>query len=256
MLELCRDFLPADLRQELSRCGIDRTVAVQARQTVRETRWLLNLARDSAFIAGVVGWVPLAAPQVGALLDELAADPKLRGVRHVIQDEPDNDFILRDDFNRGVRALKSRGLAYDILIFERHLPQAIQFVDRHPSQIFILDHIAKPRIYDKIVSPWRENILELSERGNVYCKLSGIVTEAAPRQWQEAELDPYIDTVLEAFGPRRLMFGSDWPVCLPAATYQEWFSLVRRKISSLSEAEQERILGGTAREAYGLGESG
>ena len=256
MAALRRDFLPADLRRELDRSGVDATVAVQARQTVEETRWLLSLARESAFIVGVVGWVPLALPSLESLLDDLALDPKLRGVRHVIQDERDDDFILRSDFNRGVQQLERHGLTYDILIFEHHLPQAIRFVDQHPNQLFILDHIAKPRIRDKILSPWRENIRELSRREHVYCKLSGMVTEADPKRWKEGDLAPYIDTVLETFGPRRLMFGSDWPLCLLGTSYLDWSVLVQRQIGCLSQAEQDRILGGTARQAYGLGVSG
>jgi L-fuconolactonase len=160
--------------------------------------------------------------------------------------------MLRDDFNRGIDSLAQLGLVYDILIFERHLPQTIQFVDRHPKQIFVLDHIAKPRIRDHLISPWRENLRTLAERSNVYCKISGMATEADYNTWTKEDLAPYFDTVLQAFGAERLMFGSDWPVCLVATTYRGWFNLVRERIASLSDAEQNAILGGTAIRTYRL----
>lgn len=248
-----RDFLPDDLEKLMHHFGIEGTVAVQARQTLEETRWLLELAHQHELIRGVVGWVPLTqGAAVKPQLDRFAADRKLRGVRHVIHDEPDDRYILRADFNEGVRALEGTGLRYDILIFEKHLPAAIEFVDRHPNQVFILDHIAKPRIKDKILSPWDRNIRELAKRQNVYCKLSGMVTEADHRHWTPASLQPYIDVVLRAFGPKRLMYGSDWPVMLLAAEYAQWYGVVTNAIAKLSKAEQDRIMGGTAVEAYGL----
>jgi L-fuconolactonase len=202
---------------------------------------------------GVVGWVPLAqGAAVKPHLERFAADRKLRGVRHVIHDEPDDRYILRADFNDGVRALGAFGLPYDILIFEKHLPAAIEFVDRHPNQVFILDHIAKPRIKDRIMSPWDRNIREMAKRANVYCKLSGMVTEADHRRWTPSGLQPYIDVVLQAFGPARLMYGSDWPVMLLAAEYAQWYGVVTNAIAKLSKPEQERIMGGTAVEAYRL----
>lgn len=250
MKKLRRDFLPADLQRELEPSSIAGAISVQARQTLAETEWLLDLADRHAFLLGVVGWVPLADPKVTTILEKLAGRKKLRGVRHVVQAEPDDGFLLRDDFNAGVRALARFGLVYDILIYERHLPYAIQFVDRHPNQRFVLDHIAKPRIRDGLVSPWRENLRELARRGNVYCKLSGVVTEAEFTGWTEAQIRPYIDAALEAFGPRRVMFGSDWPVCLAATTYSGWFDVVRRAVGKLPESEQARVFGGTALEAY------
>lgn len=248
MQMLRRDFLPADLKPEIDRVGIDGTIAVQACHTVAETDWLLELAARNAFIRGVVGWAALADAGVGAVLERLADNPKLKSIRHVIQAEPDDDFILGGRFNAGIGLLSQHGLAYDILIYERHLPQTIRFVDLHPNQIFILDHIAKPRIKDHALSPWRENITELARRENVYCKLSGMATEADHRAWTPQQLEPYIDTVLEVFGPRRMMFGSDWPVCLLATSYAGWFDLVKK----LSESEQERIMGGTAIQVYRL----
>jgi L-fuconolactonase len=177
----------------------------------------------------------------------------LRGLRHIVQDEPDPNYILRDDFNAGIRTMGRFGLVYDILIFERHLPQTIKFVDRHPKQVFVLDHIAKPRIRAGEISPWRENIQELARRQNVYCKVSGMVTEADWVQWTPGQMTPYIEVVLEAFGPRRLMFGSDWPVCLLASPYAKWVTLMEMTFGTLSISEQERIWSGTAFEAYCLG---
>jgi L-fuconolactonase len=252
MAVLRRNFLPEDLAAELSAANVEGVVSVQARQSLEETAWLLGFARSHSFIRGVVGWAPLADPRLPEILAPVAADQKLVGVRHVIQGEPDDDYILRDDFNAGIRGLRAFGLRYDILILARHLPQTIRFVDRHPNQVFVLDHIAKPPIRERILSPWRENIRELARRPNVYCKLSGLVTEADPANWKPADLAPYIDTVLEAFGPQRLMFGSDWPVCLLGVTYSRWLAFVLETLSGLSAAERQRICSATAAEAYGL----
>jgi len=252
MRALRRDFLPPDLKHEIDAAGIDGAVTVQARQSLEETDWLLALAKENDFIRGVVGWVPLTQPNVKDDLVRFADKPKLKAVRHVIQDEPDQDYILRDDFNCGIEALGDFGLAYDILIFERHLPQTVRFVDRHPTLVFILDHVAKPGIKENLLSPWQENISQLAERDNVYCKLSGMATEADYRQWTEEQLTPYMEIVLDAFGPERLMFGSDWPVCLVACGYKRWLAVVQRFISKLSAAEQEAIIGGTAVDAYRL----
>jgi L-fuconolactonase len=248
-----RDFLPDDLEKLMHHFGIEGTVAVQARQMVEETEWLLGLSEKHPLIRGVVGWVPLTeGAGVKRTLERFAGNRRLRGVRHVIQDESDPRYILRKDFNEGVSTLRDFGLRYDILIFERHLPAAIEFVDRHPNQTFILDHVAKPRIKEKIISPWDRNMRELAKRQNVYCKLSGMVTEADPQRWTPEGLQPYIDTVLAAFGPRRLMYGSDWPVMLLAGDYVRWYGTVTNAIAKLSKAEQDRIMGGTAAEAYGL----
>jgi L-fuconolactonase len=255
MRVLRRDFLPDDLEKLMHHFGIGGTVAVQARQSLEETAWLLDLAARHSIIRGVVGWVPLTdGANVRRHLERFSGNRKLRGVRHVIQDEADPRYILREDFNAGVSVLPEFGLRYDILIFERHLPAAIQFVDRHPKQIFILDHVAKPRIKERVRSPWDRNMRELAKRPNVYCKLSGMVTEADHKRWKPADLKPYIDVALAAFGPKRLMYGSDWPVVLLAGEYVQWYDVVKAAIEKLSPAEQERILGGTAVEAYGLTE--
>ncbi len=251
MAVLRRDFLPADLKPELDRAGIDRVVSVQARQCVEETEWLLKLAEENDFIAGVVGWLPIASPDFPALLEKFAANPKLRAIRHVVQDEPDDRFILGEAFNRGIDRLLAAHLVYDILIFERHLPYAIEFVKSHsPEQVFVLDHIAKPKIAAGEMQPWADNLRKLAAFPNVYCKLSGLVTEADIRNWTPDQLRPYVETVLDAFGPERVMFGSDWPVCTCATNYSAWRNLVGEFISRLSENEQAQIMGVTALKAY------
>ncbi len=247
-----RDFLPEDLEKEIHAAGVEGVISVQARQSLEETHWLLELAAQHTFIRGVVGWVPLIDPQAPAILEKLTEAKKLRSVRHVLQGEADERYILRPDFNRGIAALRPLGLTYDILIFERHLPQTIEFVDRHPQQVFVLDHIAKPRIKENLLELWQKNIRELARRPHVYCKVSGLVTEADYAGWTKDQLQPYVDTVLEAFGPGRLMWGSDWPVCLVACDYGRWHRLVRQWIAELTPTEQQRILGETAREAYRL----
>jgi L-fuconolactonase len=249
---LRHDFSPDDLHEVMAQAGITASVAVQARQTVEETRWLLELAGQHDFMKGVVGWVPLIDPGVAVELEKFAGNPKLKGFRHVLQDEVDEHYMLRDDFNRGISALKRFNLAYDVLIFERHLPQTIQFVDKHPKQVFVVDHLAKPRVRFHAVSPWAEHLRELAKRPNVYCKISGLATEADHKNWTAQQLDVYIDTVLSAFGPKRVMFGSDWPVCLLAISYSRWVELVGDRLSKLSADEQARVWSGTATEAYRL----
>ncbi len=250
---LKRDFLPVDLKPLMAKNTIDGCIAVQARQTIEETEWLLEISDANSAVKGVVGWVPLCTSECSASLDRFSESSNLVGVRHVIHDEVDDDFILRRDFNEGIRELGSRKLVYDILIFEKHLPQTIQFVDQHPNLKFVVDHIAKPKICaSKFDSAWAENILELSKRTNVACKLSGMVTEVIDSKWDSHLLKPYFDTVLEAFGPDRLMAGSDWPVCLLRAEYTQWHQTIRSMIKSLSEDEQSNILGLNACRIYNI----
>src|SRR5258708_11494488 len=230
---LQRDFLVQDLLDVLTESDIDGVVTVQARQALAETRWLLELARHHDFIRGIVGWVALTDPRVDRDLEHFSTHAKLKGVRHALHDEPDDLYILREDFNRGIRLLKNFGLRYDLLIFERHLSPTIEFVDRHPNQIFIVDHIAKPRIKEGVISPWRENITELARRENVFCKLSGLVTEASWQSWPEADLHPYLQVVLTVCGANRIMSGSAWSVMLPASSYKRWVDVVQRGISPL-----------------------
>jgi len=252
MKVLATDFLEADLERAASGCKIDGTVAVQARQSVDETLWLLKTAETSRLIRGIVGWAPIASPEFPELLGNLQINPKLKGLRHLIQDEPDDEFILRADFNRGIAELQRCGLVYDILVFERHLPAAVAFVDRHPNQVFVLDHIGKPRIAHHQLEPWRANIRDLARRQNVYCKLSGLVTEADWTKWQPADLRPYVQVVLDAFGPSRILAGSDWPVCLLAAGYDRWFFTLGQFLASLSATEQSLIYGEVAASVYRL----
>ncbi len=251
---LQRDFLPGDLQAELAAGGIAGTVAVQARQSVAETEWLLELAAANPWIRGVVGWIGLTEPDIADRLAHLVgtrgASP-LVGMRHVLQGEPD-DFLRRDDFGRGIDALTTNGLTYDILIYARQLPAAIALVDRHPEQRFVLDHCAKPDIRAGAIEPWRRNMREMAARENVVCKLSGLVTEADTAAWSPAQLLPYIDVVFEAFGPDRLMFGSDWPVCTIASTYTRWLETVEGFASALSRSERAALFGGTATRVYDL----
>lgn len=252
---VARDFMPAELEPQLRASGIDGTVAVEARSQVDETEDLLGFARERQFVHGVVGWLPLVDARVGDLIDRYASDSKLRGLRHAIAAEPDPDFMLREDFNRGIARLRHagrRGLRFDLLLVPANLSRAPAFVDRHPQQIFILDHFAKPRVKDHLLEPWASALRELARRPNVYCKVSGLVTEADHRSWTPSDLRPYLDVALEAFTPRRLLFGSDWPMCLLATTYDGWLSTVRDWVSALSSHERNRILGETAIEAYGL----
>ena len=252
MIQLRCDYTPVDLSIAMASAAIDGTIAVQARQSLDETYYLLSLATENPFIEAVVGWAPIASKDFPSYLESLAAQPKLRGLRHVVQSEPDDDFILGSDFNRGVVAMGSSGLVYEILIYERHLPQTIKFVDSHPNQVFVLDHIAKPRIREHVLFPWRDQIYDLAQRENVFCKVSGLTTEADWRSWTEADLCPYLDTVFDAFEPSRLMMGSDWPVCLLATEYAQWFNLLDGYTSKLSEHEREQICGGTAMQVYQL----
>lgn len=252
MAVLRRDHLPVDLAPLLGSTGIDGTIAVQARQTLEETQWLLELADQSPFIKGVVGWVDLRSPETRQQLEHFSLHPKFRGVRHVVQDEPDDQFMLREDFIRGLEMLTEYNLTYDILVFPRHLPVACELVEKFPGQPFVLDHIAKPFIKDGRVSPWDTHIRRLAAYSNVWCKVSGMVTEANWRQWQPLDFRPYLDVVFEAFGPHRIMFGSDWPVCTLAGAYADVAGIVSDYIQGLSAEEQADVWGGTARKFYGL----
>ncbi len=251
MAALRRDFLPKDLVAELTNAGLDGAVTVQARQTLEETRWLLELARSCEAIRGVVGWAPIAAADFESSLDALGADPKLVGLRHVVQAE-ETGFLDGVEFNRGVRAMEKFDLVYDVLIVEGQLEEAIRFVDRHPKQAFVLDHIAKPKIASAQIEPWRTRIKELSKRSNVSCKLSGMVTEDAWSRWSVESLRPYFDVVVEAFGADRLMAGSDWPVCLVATSYALWWQVVRDYFADFSNDERAHIFGATATRIYKL----
>ena len=248
---LRRNFLPADLAPEMQAAGVSTTVAVQARQTIEETEWLLQLATAVPLVRGVVGWLPLRNPDFPALLERYCEYGPLKGLRHVIQAEP-RGFMDDPSFNNGITALRRTGLVYDILIFECKLEEATRFVDRHPDQTFVLDHIAKPRIVAGELQPWADRIRKLARRQNVVCKLSGMVTEADPKHWFADQLKPYFDTVLECFTPARLMAGSDWPVLCAGCTYGRWWEVLSRWVAVLSLEEQADILGRTAIKTYNL----
>ncbi|MAK27418.1 MAG: amidohydrolase [Opitutae bacterium] len=249
---LKRDYQPEDLKEVIDSAKIDGVISVQADQSMRETEDLLKHASECSFIRGVVGWFPIAEPELDGLLESYATNPLLKGVRHVVQDEADDQFILGDAFNKGIRRLKAYELVYDILIYERQLGPSIEFVDRHPDQVFVLDHVAKPRIGDQIMEPWRAQMFELAKRENVYCKLSGMATEANWQNWTKDDLWPYAEVAMEAFGPTRMMFGSDWPVARLAVEYGDWVGLCREFISTLSDSEQAMIEGEVAIRAYDL----
>ncbi len=252
MKAIRRDFLAKDLAAAMKSAGVEGAVSVQARQTVEETQFLLDIAAKAKIIWGVVGWVPLVDPKVEAHLEKFAANKRLKGVRHVLQDEPANALMDDTAFHAGIAKLERYNLVYDVLIFERHLEQAIRFIDQHPKQVFVLDHVAKPRIKDGIREPWARLMKEFAKRPNTYCKISGMVTEADWAKWTATGMQPYIDTVIEAFTPKRLMFGSDWPVMLVASDYKRWVDTVAGAIAKLSKTEQARVWGQTAAEAYKL----
>ncbi len=246
------DHLPEDLKVEIDRLGIDGSVAVQARQSLDESRWLLDLADRSDVVKGVVGWVDLRSDSVEDQLSEFASHPKFVGVRHVVQDEPDEKFMLLPEFIRGISKLNSFNLRYDILVFPKQLPAAIELVKQFPDQPFVLDHIAKPLVKDGGISPWNNQIRELAGFENLTCKVSGLITEANWSSWELSDFSPYLDIVFESFGIDRLMFGSDWPVCKLAGSYGQVYGLVEEYIGQFSANEKEKFFGGVASEFYGL----
>jgi len=253
MASLRRDFLPNDLKIELGRKGFQGSVAVQARQTLEETRWLLELATDASFILGVVGWVDLRSSNVRSQLEAFAGNPKLVGIRHIVQSEPNDRFLLQPEFLRGISLLEEFDLAYDLLIYPKHLPVAAEFVRRFPRQRFVLDHLAKPPIKSGSLRPWERGMRELGTLPNVFCKLSGLVTEADWQNWKPEHIVPYMDVAFETFGPRRLMIGSDWPVCTLAASYTRAIDLVESYLSQHATEVQDAALGENAQQFWKLG---
>ena len=252
---LAQDWLPADLAQLQTPLGFQGSIAVQAQQTLSETEWLLSLADQDPRVRGVVGWVDLQQDRVEDDLARLTRHPRLVGIRHVVQDEPDDQFMLRPAFQRGIGRLQAFQLRYDILIYPRQLPAAIQLVRAFPEQPFVLDHIAKPFIRTGTLSPWREQIRELAGHPNVLCKVSGMVTEADPQSWKLEDFTPFLDVVFEAFGVGRLMFGSDWPVCLLAGSYGRVVGLLEdyvRTRARLDASETDGLWGLNAARFYGV----
>jgi L-fuconolactonase len=255
MQPLRRDFLVEELVSNMTTAGVTAGIAVQARQTVEETQWLLEVANHRSALAGVVGWLPIASHSFAEELQRACENPLLKGLRHIAQAEPEG-FLLRPAFLNGIRSLLPTGLSYDILIHHRQLEETIAFVDRNPEQVFVLDHLAKPPIAAGETASWATRILRLAERENVYAKVSGLVTEADWKHWTDEDLLPYLDIALEAFGPSRLMAGSDWPVCTLGVSYTRWWGLLNQWVAPLCTAEQEQILSRTAQIAYRLTDLG
>lgn len=252
MAALRRDFLPEDLLPELEKNGYGGCVAVQAAQTEEDTEFLLNLSGRYPFIKGVVGWVDLRAANISERLTHFKQHSRFVGVRHVVQSELDDQFLLQPDFLRGIKQLEAFRLTYDLLIYPKHLPVATQFVAQFPNQPFVVDHLAKPSIKDKFLQPWTKDIWGLAAYENVFCKLSGMVTETNWHHWKTDDFISYLDVALEAFGASRLMIGSDWPVCTVAGSYADVMQIVEQYVSQLSSDEQAQILGQNAERFYGL----
>lgn len=247
-----RNFMPEDLYPLLRQQLFDGCVAVQADQSEQETLFLLELAEKFDFIKGVVGWVNFCGADIGDRLEYFSSFPVLKGFRHVVQAEPQDDFILRKDFCRGIALLHQYDFTYDILIHPRHLKYAAEFAQRFPDQAFVVDHLAKPFIKEGIYEEWKQDIQAIAELPNVSCKLSGLVTEADWKSWKEEDFTVYIETVLESFGPNRVMFGSDWPVCLLSADYANVCKLIEHHTQSLSADEKEKLWGLNAEQFYHL----
>ncbi|MFY0607578.1 MAG: amidohydrolase family protein [Cyclobacteriaceae bacterium] len=247
-----RDFLPDDLEEVLKANGLDGCVAVQADQSEEETHFLNNLADAYDFIKGTVGWVDLRASNVSERLDQLSHLKSVKGFRHVVQDEPDPEFMLQKSFLNGISKLETHGFTYDILIFPNQLPAAIELTRRFPNQKFVLDHIAKPLIEKGELGDWLDGIHELAKSENTTCKVSGMVTEANWKNWRYEDFLPYLETVFEAFGVERIMYGSDWPVCLVSCDYGKMKSILDRYIEDFSENERSAIMGGVAAKFYDL----
>lgn len=247
-----KNFLPEDLKLVYQNNGIDGCVAIQADQTLTETDFLLDLAEKNDFIKGVVGWVDLRASNIDEVLNQYSKFPKLKGFRHVVQGEADHNFMLRPDFLNGIAALEKYNFTYDILVFPHQLGAALELVRRFPTQKFIIDHIAKPYIKDRFYDGWATLMKAISEYQNVYCKLSGMTTEADYNNWTPEQIEPYMQLVFEAFGANRILFGSDWPVCLVAGNYTKTKELVTNFIAGLSSEEQAAIMGGNAMQFYNL----
>jgi L-fuconolactonase len=252
MLVIRKDFLPPDLKPVLKENGFDGCVAVQADQSENETNFLLELARQNEFIKGVVGWVDLCNEKINDRFSYYKQFNSLKGFRHILQGENERDFMLKPEFMRGIKALKEFGFTYDILVFPDQLQYIKIFLSAFPGQKFVVDHIAKPHIKDTKLDDWKRNIEAVAEYENVYCKISGLVTEADWKSWTEKDFIPYLDVIVATFGIDRIMFGSDWPVCLPAASYKQVLSIVKNYFYSFTENEQQKFFGSNAIEFYNL----
>lgn len=252
MERICRDYTPADLFPHLQATGVERTVFVQTQHRLEENRWVLELATEHDWVAGIVGWVDLASPLCEQQLMDFWDHPKFVGIRHITQDEPDDDFIVRDEVLRGLRVLERRQVPLDLLFYVKHLHHAATLGRQLPQLPMVIDHLAKPRIKDQSIDDWLPQLQAAAQCDNIYCKLSGMVTEADWEHWQPADLRPYVEAALEAFGPQRCMFGSDWPVCELAASYEQVHHALKEILGGLSPAESELIFGGVAEKFYQL----
>ena len=252
MKEIQQDFMPADLLPLLQQNDIDGCIAVQADQSKEETHFLLQLAQDNDFIKGVVGWVDFRSNKIEERLQYFSQFEKLKGFRHIVQGEPKDDFLLRDDFCNGIAQLEKYNFTYDLLILPIHLPFAVNFVKRFPKQNFVIDHLAKPNFKANDFSEWERGISELALHKNVYCKVSGMVTEADWKNWKAADFNYCLDVLVSNFGIDRLMFGSDWPVSLLAASYEESTAIVKNYFSKFSRQDQDKIWGANAMKFYNL----
>ncbi len=250
--KICRNFLPADLEPLIKTAGVDKTVFVQTQHSTLENDWALELANQHDWLAGVVGWVDLAGVDCESQIEKYKSHPKFVGARHITQDEPDDDYIIRDDVSRGLALLQQYDVAFDLLFYVKHIKHAQTVARRFPNLRLVIDHLAKPYIKQGITDRWREHFVAAAECENVYCKLSGMVTEADWEKWKPADLKPYVETALEAFGPDRCMFGSDWPVCELAASYTEVFDALVDCIGGVSESQSAKILGQNAVDFYRL----
>ena len=252
MSNLRQSFLPKDLAPLLGLLEFEGAIAVQARQSLEETEFLLKLAEQNSIIKGVVGWLDLCSADVLSQLEKYAGNPYLKGIRHIVQDEPDDQFMLRTDFKRGIGLLKEFGLTYDLLVYPKQLPAAIELVKQFPDQPFVLDHIGKPDIKNGVMNPWKQDIQQLALFENVSCKISGMVTEADLLNWKTSDFKPYLDVVFEAFGTDRIMIGSDWPVCTASRDYKTVMEIVLQYLESYSPKDQEKVLGNNCLTFYGV----
>lgn len=247
-----RDYLPGDLLPHLQRAGVDKSIFVQTQHNLAENRWALSLSEQHDFLAGIVGWVDLANPECEKQLLEFKDHPRFVGVRHVTQDEPDDDFIISPEVLRGLQVLERHGIPFDLLFYVKHLRHAATVARHCPGLRLVIDHLAKPRIKDHAKGDWLPHLRAAAAMPNIYCKLSGMVTEADWQSWQPADLAPYVQHALDLFGPSRCMFGSDWPVCELAGSYERVHEATLACLASLSPSEQAEVLGGTAARFYDL----
>jgi len=249
---ICRDFLPVHLKPLMDGVGVERSIFVQTQHNVEENRWVLELAEAFLFVAGVVGWVDLASADCEAQIEEFQPQPKFVGVRHVVQDEPDDDWIIRPSVLRGLKLLEKHSVPFDLLFFTKHLKHAATLGRLLPELPMVINHLAKPQIREHKIEGWKQDLQAAAAFPNIYCKLSGMITEAHWQNWKPADLKPYVEIALDAFGPQRCMFGSDWPVCELAGSYERVYHALEEALGPISDSERAAIFGGTAAHFYGL----